>query len=363
MSTVTGALLVGSVNLPDAESTIRAAAEILGDRLRRIPDGEPGDRFHWIAFQPDILARTSGLERIGAEPVLVKNLDVRPLRIADGVTAADLRLPPLGYADAAIGSWGVFSRLREDGVVPAGTRFQVSLPTPAAVVGAFIAAEDRAAFEPVYAAAIHRELDRILEAIPHDQLAIQWDTAVEFAFIEGSGYEDRFGGAYQPWFDDVWRGVIDRAVDQARHVPAEVQLGYHLCYGDAGEKHFLEPADTTHLARVVRELVAAAPRRIDWFHLPVPIERDDDAYVAPLDGLALPDGTELYLGLVHREDGIAGAERRIAAASSHVEAFGVATECGCGRAPRDETLPLLETHRAVTAPVRQPELSGPRPAH
>lgn len=349
MATPQGALLVGSVNLPDAESTFRAAAEILGDRLKRIPDGEVGDRFHWIAFQPDRIAVTPGIERIGDQPILVKNLDVRPLRVADGVDIDSLELAPLGYADAALESWAVFERLQADGIIPATTRFQVSLPTPAAVVGAFVVPEQRAAFEPVYARALYRELDRILEAVPHERLAIQWDTAVEFAFIEGSGYEDRFGGAYIPWFDDVWAGVIERAAEQAARVPEPVELGYHLCYGDAGERHFVEPADAANLARFIELLVAAAPRPITWLHLPVPIERDDDAFYAPLDALRLPEGTELYLGLVHREDGPDGAQRRIATAGEHVARFGVATECGCGRAPVEDTVPLLQTHREVAA--------------
>lgn len=51
-----GAHLVGSINFDDAETTIRTAAEHLGDRLKRIPDGEVGERFHWIAFQPGRLA-------------------------------------------------------------------------------------------------------------------------------------------------------------------------------------------------------------------------------------------------------------------------------------------------------------------
>jgi hypothetical protein len=335
-----GALLVGSVNLPDADSTFRAAARILGDRLRRIPDGEVGDRFHWIAFQPDRIAITPGIERVGDDPIRVKNLDVRPIRVAEGTDIESLELAPLGYADAAIESWAVFRELQDSGAIPRGVRFQVSLPTPAAVVGAFVVAEQRAAFEPVYARALYAELDR---------LAVQWDTAVEFAFIEGSGYEDRFGGAYIPWFDDVWAGVLDRAIEQASRVPEPVELGYHLCYGDAGERHFVEPADAGNLARFIRELSARAPRPITWFHLPVPIERDDAAFFAPLDGLDLPGGTELYLGLVHREDGPEGARRRIAAAASHVAAFGVATECGCGRAPVEDTVPLLETHREVAA--------------
>lgn len=352
-----GALLVGSMNYPDAEATFRASASILGDHLKRIPDGEVGDRFHWICFQPDIIAKSPGLERVGNDPVWLKHLDQRQLRIGDGVDPADLALPPLGYADAALESWEVFRALREEGQIPEGTRFQVSLPTPFGVVAVFIAAEDRAAFEPVYAAALFRELNAILDGIPHDSLAIQWDVAVEFGCIEAQTRGTSSAGSpevlaldkYRPWFDDVWQGFADRAVVQAASVPLEVEVGFHLCYGDSGEKHFVEPADTANLVQFTRLLLSTSPRRIDWVHMPVPIERDDDAYFLPLESLVVPKETEIYLGLVHREDGIEGARRRSAVAGRYLDRYGVATECGCGRAPAAETVPLLETHRAIAA--------------
>lgn len=52
MSQPRGAHLVGSVNYPDAETMIRTAAEALGGRLKLIPDGEVGERFHWILSSP-----------------------------------------------------------------------------------------------------------------------------------------------------------------------------------------------------------------------------------------------------------------------------------------------------------------------
>lgn len=345
-----GALLVGSINLPDADTTFRAAADVLGEQLRRIPDGEVGDRAYWITGQADRLAKTAGLERVGDQPLLIGPFDGRPLRASDGVDIAALRLPSLGYADTALESWEIFRSLRDSGVIRAGTRFQVCLPTPAAVVGAFIVPEHKASFEPVYEAALFEELDRILENIPHDSLAIQWDTAVEFAFIEGIFTDDDgYGVAFQPWFEDVWAGVIERAVRQAARVPADVEVGYHLCYGDLGERHFVEPTDAANLARFTQLLVDGSPRPISWVHLPVPIDRDDDGFYAPLQDLSLPQGTELYLGLVHREDGVEGAKRRIDVANRHVSAFGVATECGIGRAPESETLQLLGIHRDVSS--------------
>ena len=347
--TVQGAHLVGSINLDDAETTMRVAAEHLGDRLKRIPDGEVGERFHWIAFQPDRIARAEGIVRVGDTPIPLRMLDIRPVALADGVRAADLELPPLGYAEAALESWAIFDRLQRGGTIPAGTRFQVSLPSPLGVVGSFVAEADRAEFEPVYEAALAAELAQILAAIPHERLAIQWDAALEFAIIEAAAYAERGGRSYE-WFDEVWEGTSARLARQIDRVPLDVEVGVHLCYGDVAEHHFVEPGDSANLTRFANLLAEAAQRPLTWLHLPVPIERDDAEYFAALAELALPEQTELYLGLVHREDGTEGAERRIVAAQQHVRRpFGVATECGFGRAPEGTTVPLFESHRAVAA--------------
>lgn len=343
---VVGVHLVGSINFDDAETTIRTAGEELGGHLKRIPDGEVGERWHWIAFQPDRLAQTPGIGRVGDEPVLVRGVDFRPVRLEDGVRAEDLELRPLGYAEAALESWQVFSRLKREGVVPAGTRFQVSLPTPLGVVGSFVREEDRPSFEPVYEAALARELQQIADGVPNDELAIQWDAALEFAHLEGAGY----GSPSRPWFDDVWAGTSERLARQINRVPQAVEVGVHLCYGDVGETHFTEPSDTGVLMRFANLIAAQVQRPLNWVHLPVPIERDDAEYFAPLENLTISPETELYLGLVHREDGAEGAERRIAAARQHLaRPFGVATECGFGRAPEGTAVPLFEAHRAVAA--------------
>lgn len=342
-----GALLVGSVNYDDAEKTMRTASELLGDRLKRIPDGEVGKRFHWIMFQPDVLGEAEGIERVGDQPIpFGAGLDARPLRIADGVDASGIRLPALGYARAALESYEVFTRLRDERVISEGTRFQVSLPTPLAVISSFFSGDDRAAFEPVYTGAILRELNEILDGIPHADLAVQWDVASEMGIIErASGY----GAVMDAWWEgDPFDGLVARLTALVDAVSEDVEVGVHLCYGDAGEKHFIEPTDTGNLVRFANAVIAAAARPLSWLHLPVPIERDDEAYYAALTALA--PVAELYLGLVHREDGVDGAQRRIATASRFTPAFGVATECGIGRAPAGSTEGILRTHAEVASP-------------
>ena len=134
-------------------------------------------------------------------------------------------------------------------------------------------------------------------------------------------------------------------------VPATVELGYHLCYGMAGGKHFKEPVDTTLLTEIANRISTAVARPIQWMHLPVPPSRSDAAYFAPLSNLRLASDTELYLGLVHLADGVVGARQRIASAEQVVPRFGVASECGLGWHDAQTLVPLLELYRQVCAGV------------
>ncbi|GAA1708715.1 hypothetical protein GCM10009809_01140 [Isoptericola hypogeus] len=351
--TLRGAHLVGSVNLPTARDTLRTVATRLGGHARRLPDGEVGERFHWILFQGARFSAVEGLTRVGDDPVVVAGFDLRP-HVLDGSVPADaLRFGPLGYAEAAAASYADFVALREEGAIAPGTRFQVGLPSPLAAVTSFVAARDRAAVYPAYEAAMVRELEQIVATIPAADLAIQVELATDFAFIEGASLG---GGVARAWFDrgaggdeDVLAGCVRRAAHLAGRVPADVELGFHLCYGDVAEKHFTEPTDAGNLVAVANALVTAVGRPITWVHLPVPIDLDDTAYVAPLADLALDGATELYLGLLHHEDGVTGAHRRLAAAAQVLgdRTVGVATECGFGRGPSERTAALLDLHVAV----------------
>jgi hypothetical protein len=263
-----------------------------------------------------------------------------------GVTSEQIDVPELGYAAAARYGYPLFRELRDQGVIAPATRFQVSLPTVTAGCEPFVAPGDQGAFEPAYARRLRAEVDEILAAIPHEDLAMQWDVAVEMGIVEGvipAHFDDRFGG------------VVSRLGQLSGWIPAQVLLGYHLCYGDApsaeGEgRHWKEPEDTSKLVAVASAVTERAARPLDWFSMPVPLSRDDDAYFEPLADLRLNDRTRLYLGLVHHKDGVEGTQRRINTARRHYQrGFGVATECGMGRKPRERIPELLEIQAQVRA--------------
>ena len=331
--------LCGSVPLADSETVFCTVANTLNGRVRRIPDGEPGERDNWVVWQLPKLAAHPDLETVpppGREYGPTMRVRPRP-----GVDPASVTFGPLGYAAAALDSWQVFRRLRADGVIAPDVRFQVSLPTPVAVVAAFVGAH-QAELEAAYEARLLAELEEILAVIPAGDLAVQWDTAVEFAIFEG---------VYSAWFgtDHPSRlaEIVTRLVRLGTAVPDEAELGYHLCYGDFEHRHFVEPPDTSKLAAVTRGVADGLGRRLDWVHMPVPRDRADEAYFAPLATLSLPAETTLFLGLVHATDGLEGAAARIEAARGAVKTFGVATECGMGRRPPEQIPALLALHASV----------------
>src|SRR3954451_21317912 len=180
---IVGAHLVGSVPLGSAHEVFRRTASALGDRVRRLPDGETGPRSDWILWQDPVFSALPQFEVGPPGPDTYRTLP--KLRLRAGERAEDVAIGNLGFADAALASYKVFAQLKRDGAVPSHVRFQLALPTPLAPISAFIDAEHQAQIEPLYEACVLRELTAIFAAVPRDQLALQWDTRLEFAMLEG----------------------------------------------------------------------------------------------------------------------------------------------------------------------------------
>jgi len=188
-----------------------------------------------------------------------------------------------------------------------------------------------------------REVATICASIPHNELTIQWDVCPEM--IVWDGRLERIKNA----FEDPQTEILNRMRRLSMAVPSDVELGFHLCYGDVDAKHFIEPQDAGKLVEFANALARTVGRPIAYIHMPVPIDRTDDAFFKPLAELKLGPGTELYLGCVHAADGAAGTRRRIDAAQKYVTGFGVATECGMGRCKTPEVVSqLLQIHAACT---------------
>ncbi len=341
--------LVGSVPLADSETVFRTATGALGSSLRRIPDGETGERIRWIWFQREMLLSHPDLE-IDEDAGLfaVYQWDGVLLRESPYVRFKPSVDPekvhfPTGYAEAATASYATFSRLRDEGVIGPDVLFQVSLPTPMATGYMYVSDAARDAYLPAYERALAEALNGILGAIPHEQLSIQWDVCQEVLL-----FEDYF--SYRP--EDYKDQVYDELGRLGSRVPESVDLGYHLCYGSPADEHLVMPEDMGILVEMSNGLASRLQRRLDFVHLPVPKDRTDRDYFLPLEGLKLPGNASLIMGLIHHDDA-EGDVARITAAREFLSNFGVASECGWGRTDPARVPGLLESHRRAVEHLNQ----------
>ncbi|HET9716731.1 MAG TPA: hypothetical protein VFP60_11160 [Pseudolabrys sp.] len=338
--------LVGSVPLTDCREVFSTVSAALGPYLNRIPDGETGNRSDWITWLEPAFSdnpafeRSDELFRIHATGTARLRYRLRP-----GLNASEVRFKNLFYADVAKESFREFVSLKRSGIIAQRVKFQIDVVPAHSVIWLFLQDEFHHAVDPIYNNALKGEVDKIAAALPHDQIAIQFDVAsAVFARLQRN--EPNAYGANKEEMLDRFAGIL---VSLAQCVPVGIELLFHFCYGDSNHKHVVEPIDMGDMVALANRLSVQVERPIHLIHMPVPRDRDDDAYFAALANLRLKPETELCLGLVHYTDGVAGTRRRMVTAGRHVENFSVATECGFGR--RDPaTIPqLLRIHAEVAA--------------
>jgi methionine synthase II (cobalamin-independent) len=347
MTLAHGAHLVGGLAAPTATEAMTTTARILGRHLTRLTDGETAERSQWIWWQIDKLTAVPGIN-IGAPQINPEtgnpDYSVFPgLEVDEGISIPERGL---GYADAAIDSWAEFVRLREAGIIPAGVRFQVSVPTPFAVVVAWSSEESQARLWQPLKDALFAEVRAIQAAIPPAELAIQWDVAVEIGALEGVFKPNPELGSFER--------IVAELVACLEVVSPPAQRGLHLCYGDYKHRHFKAPTDLGLLVRLTNAV--AAETELDFVHMPVDRENGrSDAYFAPLRELAAGDA-QLALGVIDYENDDATIDQLVAAAGSAGIPFAVATECGMARlGERGESVTLedlLRQHARVAEAVR-----------
>src|SRR4051794_28371060 len=113
--------LVGSVGLETVDDVFTTVGKLLGPRLKRVPDGEPGGRRAWISWQYPLLMVNPFL-RID-ENTPAEHVEFRLLRIDDGVDPKDIRFGELGYAREARSSYQDFLTARKKGLLSPTARF------------------------------------------------------------------------------------------------------------------------------------------------------------------------------------------------------------------------------------------------
>jgi hypothetical protein len=332
--------------LGSVEEVMSTTAAILGPRVRRMTNGEVGRTQGWIVGHHRIFARHPAFE----EYVHDEKFDPR----APGIKRRRFRLrdrqaPPtaesygsLGYAEDAGEAFSVLSAMKEAGKVAPGTKLLVAIPTPYDILNFAVAKENFRAVMPAYEQVLIAEVERIAAVVPQESLAIQWDAAHEFEYLATSS----------PMFNHMSRDqMVAMLVRLGNAVAPTIDLGYHCCYGNFNLKHFVEPIDMSDMVDVVNKVTSGLNRQVQFIHMPVPIDRGDDAYFAPLKDLKRGPDLEFYLGLAHGPDGVQGTLARVRVARKVVPDFGVSTECGLGMREPDDIRRLLHVQADAAAEI------------
>lgn len=346
-------LLVGSIPLDTPQEVFETFGAPLGKHLFAMPDGEVGPRRHWISrVHYQVLAAHPELEVVqrpapdenGVERQFPRSAgEAWWFKVKDGVKQVRFGDPGwrLGYARDALNSYFVFRVMKERGVLPPHLRFQVSIPMVNSVLPPriFPNPEDLDRVRPGYEAATRAEIAKIVEKIPGEELAIQWDCSTEV--------QDAYGGI--PGFP--LEGAVERNLSEVRnlspHIPSTVSLGYHLCFGTLGGWPRFQPNDLSQAVRLANAFIEASGRRVDWIHIPV-LDRSDDAFFEPLDSLR-PRGSRVYLGAIHNMERF---KKRVAIARKYLPEFGLGAYCGFGRLPPSALPGILSDHLKAAGELR-----------
>jgi hypothetical protein len=337
-------MLVGSVPLDTAIDVFDTFGHTLGENLTTVPDGEPGPRKHWISrVHYQVLAGNPDLEVVrrpapenGVERLNPRNSgDSWLFKVKDGVSEVRFGDPGwrLGFARDAINSHFVFKTLRAQGKLPKHLRFQVSIPSVNSTLPprVFPDPQDLAKVRPGYQRALAAEVAKIVEKIPAEDLAIQWDFATEV--------QDAYGAISGFPKDTAIARNVEQITALSREVPGQVMLGFHLCFGTLGGWPRFAPDDLSGAVELGNAFIEAANRRVDWIHIPV-LGDAGDKFLAPLKNLK-PKGAKIYLGMIHHMDTL---PQRIATAKKYLPEFGLAAYCGFGRVPPADMPAVLNEH-------------------
>ena len=342
-------LLVGSIPYDTVTDVFEKFGKPLGNHLATIPDGEVGPRKHWISrVHYQVLAGHPELDIVrrpqpenGVERLNPRNAgDSWLFKVKDGVSRVRFGDPGwrLGFARDAVNSYFVFKTLRDKGELPRHARFQVAIPSVNSTLPPrlFPDVKDLDKIRPGYQEALTAEVATIVQKIPNEDLALQWDCATEM--------QDAYG-AISGFSRDT---AIERNVGQIKAlsptIPETVALGYHLCLGTLGGWPRFAPDDLSGAVAMGNAFIEASGRRVDWIHIPV-LDTADEAFFAPLKNLK-PKGARVYLGMIHHMDTLAS---RVAMARKFLPDFGLAAYCGFGRVPPTELPEVLDQHLKALA--------------
>lgn len=319
---------------------MRQTLDALGDRLPVLPDGETGERYHWIINIVEGFRQHPDLE-VKRDGKWSDYDDLLVFKVKRGHRLAGDSLD-FGHVAAFRESYPLYRELRG----PAQTGFQVGVPgdfdMALFVLGPAGALRNRRPFTDATVAEINA-----IHAEAGDDVVFQIEIPAELVMVA------RMPPPLRPFVARMMgRGVANLA----RRAPEGARFGLHLCLGDMNHRALGKMSDTRPLVSLTNAIVKAWPdgRPLEFVHAPFAAAEEppptDPRWYEPLRGLKLPEPTRLIAGIAH-EDQDPTVQRDLIGMIERLTGrrTGIATSCGLGRRTPEGATRALDRVAHLTA--------------
>ena len=248
--------LVGSVPMASATEVFETVSAALGTRIKRLPDGETGERGDWISWLEPVFSehppfRKSGeFFRVHATGTGRERYALKP-----GVDAARraLRQSVLRrYRQAVLCRLQATERCRKD-----SRRHEIPGRSGAGAFGDLAVPGRLACMPRSIRSTMTRSSARSTRS-PRPFRTMNWrssSTSPPRCLRALNATRRRATAAPRRRCRRSSRHIL---VDLGNRVPGDIDLLYHLCYGDSGHKHVVEPTDMNDMVEFANRVVATA---------------------------------------------------------------------------------------------------------
>lgn len=320
--------LLGSLPGPTPAAAMATALDVLGPRLRSLPDGETGSRRNWIVSIVDGLRAHPDLEL--RKEGDWSDYDRTPqLRVRKGRRLYGAALD-FGHVSAVRASFPAF----QEATAAAGRpdlAFQEGVPGDLDLamftLGPAGALRNRRAFTEASLAEI-----RDVAALAGPSTLFQIEVPVELVLLA------KAPAAARPALAKLLgRGVSALAAGTAEGT----RFAVHLCLGDMNNRAFGTMTDVSPLVLLANAVLATWPagRPLQILHAPFAAAGSpaatDRAFYAPLAGLHLPAGVRFAAGFAHEAQALTD-QRQIRTVIEDLLGREVVISAACGLGRRTE---------------------------
>ena len=333
--------LVGSIPAGSGPAAMELAREHLNGTMRWLPDGETGERFHWVIHIIEGLRKHPDLEVV-SDGDFSDYDDLLQFRVRKGHKLRGETLD-FGHVQAFRDSYEEFKRVRAE-IGDERLTFQVGIPGDFDMAGMVMGPRGALLNRRPFHVATVSEVGAIFAEAGRD-VVFQIEVPFELVFVA------RAPQVVRP----LVARLLARAVTGiARDAPAGARMGVHLCLGDMNHKALVGMKDMSPVVELANAIARGWPsgRDLEFMHAPFSGASQppplDPAYYAPLRKLRLPSQTRFIAGFVYEHQSLEDQTRLLrvieAAAGRRVD---VSAACGLGRRSLDEAVASMQRARAL----------------